>query len=170
MPYAEDVGGPAQALTPSKSTGNKEKNLRKNNILLASRRSLTKIAGSGSGSIIQRYGSAIRIRIKMSQICNTVFCFWRLRRPKQPQREVSDLLPLSPRAYTWGAGQYQGSLPGEAEICLCQGAEQRAATLRAQRWGHLTRFSSSSNRCDISAFFSLSGTGSTPFPSDPQWF
>ncbi len=71
--------------------------------------------------------------------------FLRLRRPKQPQREVTDLLPLSPRAYTWGAGQYQGSLPGEAEICLCQGAEQRAATLRAQRWGHLIRYSSSSS-------------------------
>ena len=61
----------------------------------------------------------------------------RLRRPKQqPQQQphVSDLLPLSPRAYNWGAGQSR--VPGgEAEICLCQeGADQTEATIRAHRW------------------------------------
>jgi hypothetical protein len=67
-------------------------------------------------------------------VCLKVLFYGRLRRPPQQQRPVSNLLPLSPRAYSWGAGQYPGQLPGEAEICLCQGAEHRAATIRAHRW------------------------------------
>ncbi len=54
---------------PSKS--NKQKNFIKISLLLASWRSMTKTAGSGSGSISQRHGSADQVHTKMSWIRNT---------------------------------------------------------------------------------------------------
>ncbi len=61
------------------SKSNKQKKLcKKISFLLASWRSMTKIAGSGSGSISQRHGPRIRIRIhpKMSWIRNTGQMYW----------------------------------------------------------------------------------------------
>ncbi len=98
---------------PSKS--NKQKNLLKNSFLLASWRSRTKIAGSGS--IIQRYGSVdpdpykivmdpqhwsemrIRIRAKMAWIPNTAYShiFWPSNRSLKPPygaRWGRELIPL----------------------------------------------------------------------------